>query len=499
MKADTLIPKNLLEKTNAQRIEVNAIVTDSRHVHPGDIFVAIKGGHVDAGDYIPDAIKKGAAMIIAHKNRKIPKADIPIIQTHNPRLLLAQIAARFYPCQPKTIIAVTGTNGKTSICEFLRQIWNQNHINAASIGTLGIIKAKYGENICHRQTELTTPDPISLHKSLMQLAQNQYTHLAMEISSHALQQYRVDGVKISAAAFTNLSQDHMDYHASFEAYFSAKARLFNEVLDTNAIAVINIDCEYGKRLARITRKRGLTTRTIGENKNADFNIKKTSPMQNGLCANIAMRGKEYSCHFPLPGKFQFTNALTALALADAIGMDATKTISMLKNLHAICGRLEPVGKTQNGAQVIIDYAHTPDALENALNALRRHKPKKLIVVFGAGGDRDQKKRPIMGEVAHHNADVVYVTDDNPRSENPNHIRAQILQKCPYAHNIEGRQSAIETALKNAQNGDIVLIAGKGHETGQILKDQTIPFSDHGVVKKILKKMKKQKTSKEKIS
>ncbi len=402
-----------------------------------------------------------------------------LIQLHsfpskNARRTLALAAAKIFPRQPPIIAAVTGTSGKTSVAAFTRQIWSTLGHQAASIGTIGVVSPK-GE----RYGSLTTPDPVDLHRTLDQLAGEGVTHLALEASSHGLDQHRLDGVRIAAGAFTNLSRDHLDYHPTIEAYLAAKLRLFDDLIVPGGTAVIGVDDCYAGQVVEAAKKRGLKIMAVGEH-GAD--IKLAGGAIEGFAQVVAIEqgGRTYKVRLPLVGAFQVQNATIAAGLAIATGGDPARVFAALEKLSGAKGRLELAG-THNGAPVFIDYAHKPDALKKALESLRPYASGKLTVVFGAGGDRDVGKRPIMGRIAAENADHVIVTDDNPRSENPAAIRSAILADAPRAIEIGDRAEAIRRAIAQLNSGDVLLIAGKGHETGQIIGDRVVPFSDHETV------------------
>ncbi len=385
------------------------------------------------------------------------------------------MAARFCGGQPRTIAAVTGTNGKTSVATFLRQIWAALGEEAASLGTLGIASPK-GE----RPLGYTTPDPVALQAELAALAKEGVTHLAMEASSHGLAQYRLDGAKLTAAGFTNITRDHMDYHASFDDYLYAKLRLFGEVMGPGGVAVINADSAQFAEFEAVSWARGHRVISVGR-KGRDICLVSTQAHARGQTLALVHDGDNYEVKLPLVGGFQASNALVAAGLAIGCGADAAKVFAALEKLTGAKGRMEEAAHLANGASVYIDYAHTPDALENVLEAMRPHTKKRLHVVFGCGGDRDPGKRPIMGEIAAKLADAVYVTDDNPRGEDAGTIRAAIMKGCPGATEIGDRAKAIETATAALDTGDVLVVAGKGHETGQIIGEKTVPFSDHEAV------------------
>ncbi|MGB6796856.1 MAG: UDP-N-acetylmuramoyl-L-alanyl-D-glutamate--2,6-diaminopimelate ligase, partial [Xanthobacteraceae bacterium] len=400
------------------------------------------------------------------------------------RRALALIAAKFYPRQPGTIAAVTGTSGKTSVAAFLRQIWTALGHSAASIGTVGIVSPR-GETY----GSLTTPDPVALHRSIDTLAGEGVTHLAIEASSHGLDQSRLDGLRIAAGGFTNITRDHLDYHPSFNAYLDAKLRLFEVLLEPGAAAVIYADHDHADAVVNAAKARGLSIMTVGH-KGSGIRLAEVKIDGFAQTMRIEHGKKTYRLHLPLVGEFQIENALVAAGLAIATGSDAASSFAALEHLTGAKGRLERVG-TNRGAPIFVDYAHKPDALAKALEALRPYVTGKLVVVFGAGGDRDRGKRPLMGAIAAEKADRVIVTDDNPRGENPAAIRAAILAATLAAANgaieIADRREAIHRAIADLHQGDVLLIAGKGHETGQIIGDRVIEFSDHEAVAAALKK------------
>jgi len=403
---------------------------------------------------------------------------VPFVTTPNPRLALALAAAKFYPKQPATIAAVTGTSGKTSVAAFARQIWQQLGYASASIGTIGLVSPRrtvYGS--------LTTPDPIALHRQLDDIAREGVTHLAFEASSHGLDQYRLDGVRISAGGFTNLSRDHLDYHPDVARYLAAKLRLFRDLVVAGGAAVISADHDCSAQVIDAAHRRGLRLVTVGaKGDGAGEGIRLVEAEIDGLGQRLALehRGVPYSIRLPLVGAFQIENALVAAGLAIATGSEAEEVFANLEYLEGAKGRLERVGE-HNGAPIFVDYAHKPDALAKALQALRPYAKRRLVVVFGAGGGRDAGKRPLMGAIAAEHADSVIVTDDNPRSENPDRIRAEILAAAKGARDIGDRAAAIRAAIDDLQPGDALMIAGKGHETGQIVGDRVLPFSDHDAV------------------
>lgn len=456
-----------------ENVVINGMTNDSRSVKPGDLFVALPGTEVDGRDFIPDAIKRGAAAILTFDAANYMNAagGVPVIEDANPRRRYAQLAARFAGLQPEFQVAVTGTNGKTSVADFARQLWDRLGVSSASIGTLGVRSAALVT-----EGGLTTPDPLQLHATLADLKRANVDHVAIEASSHGLDQHRLDGLRLKAAAFTNLTRDHLDYHKTEQAYFYAKARLFGDLLLPGAAAVINIDDPWGRILDDIAWGRSLTRYTFGRHERAALKLVDAVPLIDGQHIVVAFKGDEFEVKLPLIGEFQAMNALAAAGLVMAAGAEASAVFPALETLEGVPGRLELIGM-KNSASLFVDYAHTPDGLRTVLASARAHNPKRLHVVFGCGGDRDTGKRPQMGQIASELADAVYVTDDNPRSENPASIRAQIMAACPEAVEIGDRTAAIKAAAEAANPGDMVIVAGKGHETGQILADHTIDYSD----------------------
>lgn len=466
---------------NIQTFDITSIkglTQDSRAVRPGYLFAALPGSKADGRRYIDDAIRNGASVILAPRGTGIETAGVQLITDDNPRRALALLAARFYAQQPQTIVAVTGTNGKTSTVHFIKQLWLAAGHKAASIGTLGVRAPGMV-----RSGSMTTPDPVSLHAELADLCAGGITHLAMEASSHGLDQHRLDGVRVKAAAFTNLSRDHLDYHADMQAYFTAKRRLFNDILQQGGAAVLNADAPECKDLITAIDGRAhvLTYGVAGK----DFKLVQAIPTPQGLDLKLEIQGKAHALALPLAGGFQAMNVLCALGLAAACEPARTQEFIMaLPNLQGVPGRMEHVGGPR-GAAVYIDYAHTPDALETILKALRPHTTGKLVALFGCGGDRDRGKRPLMGKIAQDLADAVMITDDNPRSERPQSIRAAILAGAPQAREIPGRREAIAQAIKTLGAGDVLVIAGKGHEQGQIFENHTEPFDDAHEARKVI--------------
>ena len=456
-------------------VPILGLTADSRAVKPGFLFAALPGTHTDGSKFIADALARGAAAILVPQGGAPKRATTPVLEDADPRRRLALIASRFFAAQPETVVAVTGTNGKTSVASFVRQLWEGQGIPSASLGTIGVVSPKTTRKLNH-----TTPDPIELHAILAGLAKDGVTHLAFEASSHGLEQRRLDGVRLAAAAFTNITRDHLDYHESFEDYFEVKLRLFRELLPPGAAAIVDVDSDGGRRVAEIAKSRGHKLVSVGE---AGETLRLVSAKRDGFAQRLIILhdGKSYEVKVPLVGDFQATNALVAVGLVIATGGDPARVIKALANLRGAKGRLDLAGTTKSGAPIFVDYAHTPDALAKALAALRPYVKARLVVVFGCGGDRDKGKRPEMGAAAATNADSVIVTDDNPRTEEPAAVRRAILAAAPNAVEIADRATAINQAIQGLNAGDVLLIAGKGHETGQIVGDKIIPFSDHDAV------------------
>jgi UDP-N-acetylmuramoyl-L-alanyl-D-glutamate--2,6-diaminopimelate ligase len=461
----------------AEAAVVTGLAVDSRAVKPGDLFFALAGTKTDGARFIDSAIASGAVAIAGHHPPQ-GASRVPFVTTPNPRRALALAAAKFYPRQPGTIAAVTGTSGKTSVAAFTRQIWQRLGHASASIGTIGLVSPKrtiYGS--------LTTPDPIVLHRQLDEIAREGVTHLAFEASSHGLDQFRLDGVRIGAGGFTNLTRDHMDYHPDVAHYLAAKLRLFRDLVAADGAAVISADHDCSQAVMDAARTRGLRIVAVGsKGDGTGEGIRLIEADIDGFAQKLALehRGRRHAVRLPLVGEFQIENALVSAGLVIATGSEPKAVFAALEHLEGAKGRLERVGE-RNGAPIFVDYAHKPDALAKALQALRPYAKRKLVVVFGAGGDRDAGKRPLMGAIAADNADSVIVTDDNPRSENPELIRSAILSTAKGAKDIGDRADAIRTAIAGLQPGDALLIAGKGHETGQIVGDRVLPFSDHDAV------------------
>ena len=448
---------------------VTGFAIDHRKVARGSIFGAFRGAVFNGEEFIAQAIERGAVAVVA-----LPKAEVegvPLIGDDNPRRRFAELAAKFYEPYPETVVAVTGTNGKTSTVEMTRQIWRMTGHRSASIGTLGVTTSD--DQV---KTGLTTPDIVTFLNNMTGLKRMGISHVAYEASSHGLDQHRAEGIPLAAAAFTNFSRDHLDYHPSMDAYFEAKMRLFEELLPPGKSAIVWTDDPKSGEVIKRAKKRGHEILTVGR-KGDLIRLVEQSPTPLGQDLKLENGGKPYRLALPLIGAYQASNVLTAAALVLATGGEWERVFSAMQRVAPVRGRLERAVISRAGAPVYIDYAHTPDALEAAISALKPHVERRLITVFGAGGDRDQGKRPEMGAVATRLSDVVIITDDNPRSEDPAKIRAAILADAPGATEVAGRREAIAEAIRIAASGDIVLIAGKGHETGQIVGDRVLPFDD----------------------
>jgi UDP-N-acetylmuramoyl-L-alanyl-D-glutamate--2,6-diaminopimelate ligase len=473
----TEVARGLSEAERARLIA--GVTADSREVRPDYLFAALQGTKADGASFVPDALKRGAAAVLGRPEMGRGKAgDAVVLLDRNPRRRFAELAARFYQKQPRVIAAVTGTNGKTSVASFLRQIWEALGSSAASLGTLGVVadsvKLDFG---------LTTPDPVQLHMALAALKEAGIEHVAMEASSHGLAQYRLDGVRLAAAAVTNLTRDHLDYHASFEDYAYAKLRLFGEVMAPGGVAVINADATIGIEAEALSWARGHRVLSVGV-KGRDLTLERAAPSGTGQALAVCHEGTRYDIAFPLAGSFQASNALIAAGLAIGTGSPGAAVFAAIERLACVPGRLELVASLPGGAAAYVDYAHTPDALQTMLTALRPHAAGRLHLVFGCGGDRDQGKRPQMGRIAAQLADRVIVTDDNPRTEDAGAVRAAILAEAPGAAEIPDRAQAIEQAISALQPGDVLIVAGKGHETGQIVGETVKPFSDRAEILRI---------------
>jgi UDP-N-acetylmuramoyl-L-alanyl-D-glutamate--2,6-diaminopimelate ligase len=460
-------------------IDIRGITADSREVRPGYLFAALPGAVHDGRDYIDQAIRQGAVAVLSAPGTVSSRDDVPVVTDSNPRRRLALIAARFFGRQPQTVVAVTGTNGKTSVTDFTAQLWTRLGFSAATIGTLGVRSPVFEETLVH-----TTPDPVRLHRVLSELAGRGVDHVAMEASSHGLDQYRLDGVRLASAAFTSFSRDHLDYHPSDAAYLEAKMRLFTTVMAPGGTAVVNADMPEFASIAATCRAHGHKVLSYGS-AGIDIRLEEVVPYTGGQLLRLAILGRSIEVRLPLIGRFQAENALAALGLLVATGAAVDVVAAGLETLSGVPGRLQHVATRRNGAPVFVDYAHTPDALEHVLTAARPHAAHRLLVVFGCGGDRDPGKRPMMGEVARRLADRVVVTDDNPRSEAAGTIRREILAGCPQAIEIGDRGAAIREAIGMLEKGDVLIVAGKGHEQGQIVGDVVHPFNDADAVRRAL--------------
>lgn len=466
--------------SDAASVMIKGITTDSRAVKRGDLFVALPGVNVDGRDFIDAAVSKGAAAVLSTKGAVVPGGRVPLIEVSNPRREYADLSANFYQGQPEHMVAVTGTNGKTSVAEFTRQLWAQLRLTSASLGTLGVRSAPV-----ERPGGLTTPDPMALHAALYDLAKAGVTHAALEASSHGLDQYRLDGVNLQAAGFTNLTRDHLDYHGTEISYLFAKARLFGELLSPDATAVINIDAPYGREVDDLTWGRGLKRITVGRSEKATLQIIDVVPSVGAQALTVLADGKTHKITIPLIGSFQAENAVLAAGLVMATGYSAEEVLPHIAKLKGVPGRMEFMGKTVSGGAVYVDYAHTPNGMETALKAARAHNPSKISIVFGCGGNRDKGKRPEMGKVAADGADNVIITDDNPRYEDAATIRSEVLAACPDALEIADRKEAIAKAINDLKKDEILMITGKGHELGQTVGDNILPHSDLAEVTRIL--------------
>lgn len=471
------------------KVEITGLTADSRRVQPGFLFAALAGTHTDGRRYVAEAAHRGAAAILAGSgaperpdNKTGASAAVAFIVDENPRRRFAQMAARFHAGQPEIVAAVTGTNGKTSVVWFLRQIWATLGHSAGSIGTLGVVGPGF-----HQPGALTTPDPVTLHRMLASMARAGVDRLAIEASSHGLDQHRLDGIDIAAAAFTNLSRDHLDYHDNIEKYLSAKLRLFAELVVDGGACVLCADAPYASAVRACAIGRGLRVVSYGW-RGEELRIVGLEATTNAQRLTVLLDGRRKSIELPLVGDFQAANALAAAGLAIATGASAERVLPTLARLEPVPGRLQQIPRNREGPAVYVDYAHTPDALAAALGALRPQTTGKLGVVFGCGGDRDAGKRPEMGRIAGALADRVIVTDDNPRSEAPEEIRREVLLGCPDAEEIGDRAEAIARGISSLNSGDVLLVAGKGHETGQIIGSQVLPFDDAQVARAVIEEL-----------
>jgi len=470
--------------------EIEGLTADSRAVKPGCLFAALPGAKTDGRAFIPGALANGAVAVLLpdtgaadpaslHDDRK---PHVRFVLSSAPRRCFSLMAARFFSAQPPVMVAVTGTNGKTSICAFYRQMWQSQGRSSAAIGSLGV-----DSDAVTQPYRLTTPEPVALHTTLKQLADAGVEFAAMEASSHGIIQNRLDGVKLRAAGFTNVSRDHLDYHKDMDSYVQAKVRLFTELLDADGCAVLNADADYAAAFIDSCRARGLKVMTYGR-KGEDLRILDIEPLRDGQILSLNILGRSVRLRLPLVGEFQAENALCALGLFVATGGDVEDGLKALETIKGAKGRVELVATTPSGGLVYIDYAHTPDAHVRLLPVLRRHTTGKLALVFGCGGDRDPGKRPEMGIIAQSMADRVYVTDDNPRSEDPATIRKAILVNCPKAREIADRGEAIRAAVADLESGDLLVVTGKGPDRGQIMGDQVLPFSDYEEILKAVREV-----------
>ncbi|MFN4090954.1 MAG: UDP-N-acetylmuramoyl-L-alanyl-D-glutamate--2,6-diaminopimelate ligase [Alphaproteobacteria bacterium] len=460
------------------------LTSDSREVRPGYLFAALPGTRADGARFVGEAVRRGAVAILAPPGA-VSGEDLggaTLIEDSRPRRRFALMAAAFYGRQPRTLVAVTGTNGKSSVVDFTRQIWRRLGRPSASLGTLGAIGDGFSTPVA-----LTTPDPVTLYRTVAQMAAMGLDHMALEASSHGLSQYRLDGLHLTAAAFTSFSRDHLDYHGSLPAYLEAKLRLFRELLPPGAPALINADGSTSDLVVEACRQRRQQVVTYGR-KGLWLRLENSEVEHDGQILTVKAFGRNHRVRLPLVGGFQAANALCAAGLAVACGEDADDAIAAIEHLQGVPGRLELVARTPEAAAVFVDYAHTPDALANAIEALRPHTRRRLVLVFGCGGDRDPGKRPIMGAVAAKHADKVVVTDDNPRSEDPAAIRWAILSACPGAQEIGDRATAITAAVSELRAGDVLLLAGKGHEQGQIVGSRTLPFDDAATAREAVRRL-----------
>lgn len=459
---------DLIGRTVSANPVITGVTCDSRKVAPGMLFAALPGTRADGRAFVAQALARGAAAVLAPPGARCDTGSAVLVEDANPRRAYALAAAAFFGRQPKMMAAVTGTNGKTSTVSFARQIWTRLGLAAASLGTLGIVAPGWPA-----RPSLTTPDPADLHAALAELAAAGIEHAAMEASSHGLDQFRLDGVRLQAAAFTNLTRDHLDYHGDMAAYLAAKLRLFDQLLPADGVAVVNADSDAADKVEAAAGARRLIR--YGRN-GAELALKQSHPDAHGQVLDLDVLGQSHRVRLPLAGTFQAANALAALGLVIGCGANAQAATAALESLEEIPGRLQKVA-AKGTAPIFVDYAHTPDALETVLTALRPHAAGRLVVVFGCGGDRDPGKRPLMGAIAARLADKVVVSDDNPRTENAAAIRAAILAAAPGAIEIADRRAAIAHAVDGLDDGDLLLVAGKGHESGQIVGDRVLPFDD----------------------
>jgi len=468
---------------------ITGITCYSREVIPGFLFVALLGSKQDGAVFVSDAAAKGASAILALDGITLPDnaANLPIVSSPNPRRSFAISASRYFAAQPKTTAAVTGTNGKTSVAWFTKQLWSKLGKKSASIGTLGLLTDTEAHSL---GKGLTTEDPMTLHRNLDALAKKQFECTILEASSHGLDQHRLDGVRFSAGAFTNLSHEHLDYHKNFDNYRTAKRRLFSELLDKDMGAVLNADTEEFTNWSDLARSRSLNLISFGRH-GKDLKLLNSAPCYSGQHLKFEAWGTEYNRHIPVFGEFQAENILCALGLVVACGETPEAAIEATEALSPPPGRLELVARILNGSSIFVDFAHTPQALSTVLRELRSQTSGKIILVFGCGGERDQEKRPQMGLIADRMADEIIITDDNPRNEKASSIRKDILSNCQRAGEISDRAEAIKAAISMLTPNDSLLIAGKGHESGQIVGDTILPFNDRKIALNLLKELRGQ--------
>jgi UDP-N-acetylmuramoyl-L-alanyl-D-glutamate--2,6-diaminopimelate ligase len=471
----------------ANQASLSGLTSDSRKVEPGYLFAALPGSRADGRNYVEEALARGASAVLAQAGTpvEIVQGRAALIIDPNPRRALALVAAAFYGRQPETLVAVTGTSGKTSVAHFTRILWQAAGQAAASLGTLGLMPEGA---VADAPGSLTTPDPVALMKCLAALADAGFDHAVMEASSHGLDQYRLEGVRLQAACFTNLSHEHLDYHGTMERYFAAKRRLFADLLPAGAAAVINADSPQATDLSALAKARRHRLITFGTTPGADLALLERRPTAAGQALQLELFGEPHEVELPLYGDFQAMNLLAALGLVAGSGTDLDDVLPALTTHGVVPGRIELAAETPAGGRVFVDYAHKPAALAAVLETLRPHTAGRLWVVFGCGGDRDRAKRPLMGEIACRLADQVIVTDDNPRSERPETIRAAIMDACPRALEMGDRRMAIATAMLGLKAGDVLVVAGKGHESGQIVGTRVLPCDDREVAREIAREL-----------
>jgi UDP-N-acetylmuramoyl-L-alanyl-D-glutamate--2,6-diaminopimelate ligase len=461
-------------------VEISGITAEAPEVRPGFLYVAIPGGFRSGPERVAEAIAAGAVALLAPEDGELAApSGIAVLRSGNLRRAAAFLSAALAGVQPKTIVAVTGTSGKTSTTVFARQLWTALGRRAASLGTIGLFSPDWNCPVA-----LTTPHPSDLHPALAFLVEDEVDHVALEATSQGLHQHRLDALRLSAAAFTNLSRDHLNYHGSMADYFAAKQRLFAELLPAGAPAVVNADSDVAETVIAIARRRGHRLIRTGRG-GTEIRLMARETIPGGQALKLDLFGRSESVTFPLIGPFQVENLLVALGLVIGTGGNIDRTLAAIASLKGVRGRLEYIGMTPAGGLIYVDYAHKPDALEAVLTSLRAHTPRRLVVVFGCGGETDPGKRPLMGAVASRLTDRVLITDDNPRHEDPARIRAAIRSAAPDALEIGDRREAIRTAIATLGSGDLLVIAGKGHETSQIIADTEHPFDDAAVARSLL--------------